>query len=273
MKVSGFKIALLFLALSVNSFAQADLLGVALRPGIKALVGEIEKKAGRKLYAEFVRQKQYQFGESFIDDDGLPVVLVNFSLKTQPKKLEAVIAHELLHLRLRTGGFPVFLFSPSIQTAKGRAIDVEQSNINDLTSLIEHRVFKSEMERLGVYDAIDPAGDTAQEARRSKGKSDGQADAINYARAILEYRNARDTEEVRKAFAANGWTRSLKEGREIADLISLSKLQTPQDIETVFLKCLLKLYPIPRPNYRFSLTPDRNSKFYRQMIINTTRVK
>jgi hypothetical protein len=248
-----------------------ELLGVRLRPEIRAIIKEIETKTGEEIYAEFVRGNDFQLGSSFISEDGVPVVLVDFSLETDSKRLEAVIVHELLHLRLRVNNYPTYLFSPTVQTARGRAIDVEQSNINDLKSLIEHRIFKADMEKFGLSKFINLAGDTARQARRKKGQADSQADSINYARAILEYLSPADTEEVRKAYAANGWERALQTGEELAEIIAASKLQTPKDDETVFLKCLLKLYPPPRPTFTFKLTVDPENKLFRRMIINTSR--
>ena len=271
MAFKHFKLIFRFLFLSSNLSAQTgELLGVKLRPEIRAIVKEIETKTGEEIYAEFIRQKDYMLGSSLISEDGVPVVLVDFSLEEEAKKLEAVIAHELLHLRLRVNGYPTFRFSPNVNTAKGRAIDVEQGNINDLKDLIEHRIFKAAMEKLDLYKSINIAGDIALHARKSKGQADGQDDSINYARAILEYLNPADTEEVRKIYAANGWHRSLQTGKEIAVIISGSKLQTPKDAETVFLKCILKLYPPPRPTFTFKLTVDPKNKFFRRMIINTS---
>lgn len=267
------RLAIIFLCLflSVNSFAQTgELLGIKLRPEIRAVVKEIETKTGEDIYAEFVEHKDYMLGSSLISEDGVPVVLIDFSLETDARKLEAVIAHELLHLRLRVNGYPTFRFSPNVNTAKGRAIDVEQGNINDLKDLIEHRIFKSDLEKFGLSKYLNLAGDTADGARKNKGREDGQDDAINYARAILEYLNPADIEEVRKIYAANNWHTSLRMGKEIAEIISSSKLQTPQDAETVFLKCLLKLYPPPHPTFTFKLTVDRANKFFRRMIVNTS---
>ena len=266
-----FTLIFLLLFLSINSFAQnGEFLGVKLRPEIRSVIKEIETKSGEEIYAEFVRQKDFMLASSLISEDGVPVVLVDYSLEDDSKKLEAVIAHELLHLRLRVNNFPTFVFSPTVNTAKGRAIDVEQGNINDLKDLIEHRVFKAEMEKLGLDKSINIAGDIASHARKNKGQADGQDDSINYARAILEYLNPADAEEVRKIYTANGWQRSLQTGRQIADIISSSILNTPKDVEIVFLKCILKLYPPPRPEYTFKLTLDTSNKIWRRMIINTS---
>ncbi|HSK71466.1 MAG TPA: hypothetical protein VK892_07215, partial [Pyrinomonadaceae bacterium] len=146
--------AVLFL-LNKNVPAQTDVgfIGIKLRPEVQSLISEIEKKTGRKIQLNFGEfsdaSDESMIGSSFIDDDGTPVVNIRFDLKHQPKKLEAVIAHELFHLRLRADGFPVFLWSPKVKTHKGLAQDVEQSNVNDLLSLVEHRIFKSEMEKSG----------------------------------------------------------------------------------------------------------------------------
>ncbi|MCA1637854.1 MAG: hypothetical protein LC768_05890 [Acidobacteria bacterium] len=208
-------------------------------------------------------------GSSLISEDGIPVVLIDYSLEDDPKKLEAVIVHELLHLRLRVNNYPTFVFSPSVRTAKGPAIEVEQSNVNDLKNLIEHRVFKGEMERFALYRHVNLAGDAAKGAKKQKGKEGGQTEVINYVRAILEYHKASDIEELRKIYEANNWKNSIKTGEEIAALISQSNPQTPQAVETVFLKCILKLYPPPSPKYTFKLTLDPENKFWRRMIINT----
>lgn len=258
-----------------NIFAQFDVgfTGVNLPPEIKTIIAEIEKKTGKKIqvnYGEFDGDDNTMLGSSFINDSGIAVVNIRYDLKRQPKKLEAVMTHELLHLHLRVRGFPVFLWSPSVKTARGLAQDVEQSNVNDLLSLIEHHIFKAEMEKSGLDQFVNLAGDTAAAARRNKGRADSQSDSINYARAILEYAKPADIEEVRKIYAANGWNISLQKGREIADIIGSSNLKTPKDVEAVFLRCLLKLYPPPRPASTFRLSVDPKSKFYRRMIINTS---
>ena len=246
-------------------------LGIKLRAEVQSLVKEVEKKTGKKIDAEFSELGNFQLGSSYISDRGTAVIQVNFSLEDNPKKLEAVIAHELLHLRLRVNGYPTFLFSPTIKTAKGLAQDVEQPNANDLTSMIEHQIFKSEMKKFGLLDLIDLAGDIAKQARKNKGQADSQADAINYARAILEYQNPKDIEEVRKIYAANNWKRSLQEGKAIADIISQANPQTPKDAENIFLQCILKLYTSPNSLLTFKLTLDPSVKAYRQMIINTAK--
>ncbi len=249
-----------------------DFLGIKLRPEVRAMVIEIEQKTGRKILSRFIEQQDFALGSSYISEDGIPVVLVDYALEDgDEKKLEAVITHELLHLRLRVRGYPTFLFSPRVNTSKGRAIDSEQDTLNDLTSLIEHQIFKADMEKFGLYKYINLAGDTAAIARKNKGKEDEQADVINYVRAILEYPIAKDVEEVRKIYVENKWTRSLREGETIAGIISTANIRTPKDVDAVFLKSLLQLYPLPNPAFNFKLTLDPNKNVGRRMIISISK--
>ena len=108
----------LLLSLTIYSFTFAqssnDFLGIKLRPEIQTIIKEVERQAGEKIYAEFVRQEDFQLGSSFISNRGVPVVLIDFRLKNDEQKLEAVIAHELLHLRLRFNDYPTFLFSSTV---------------------------------------------------------------------------------------------------------------------------------------------------------------
>lgn len=268
-KAFGFLCLAVLLFVAADGFAQNPklFLGIKLRGEVQALADEIENKTKRKIsaqYVEFASEDEFMLGSSFIHTDGTPYLAVNINFERQPKKAEAVIAHELLHLRLRANGYPVFLFDPRVKTKRGLAQDVEQSNVNDLTSLIEHRAFKSEMERFGLNETLNLAGDTERDALERRGETDGQTDAVNFARAVLEYQNSADIEALRKIFRDNRWQQSLRIGQEIADIIKRAQLDSPAAATAAFRLCAAKLYPTPRP---LKLTPDDNVKAYRQMLI------
>jgi hypothetical protein len=272
--IIAFIVAVFGLGTAGIAFAQSrdTFLGITLKPDVRAIVKEIELKTGKPINAEFTELEEFQLGVSYIDDEtGIAMVLITPDLQDDRQKLEAVITHELLHMRLRVNNFPTFIFSPKVQTAKGRAVDVEQDHVNDLLSMIEHRVFKPDMERFGVYKYIDLAGDTAADVRERKGDIDGQADSINYARAILEYTDANDIATVKRLFQANGWTRALNDGAAIADVISRGDPHTPAEVQSVFLRCLTVLFPVPRPDAAFTVTADPTIKHYKRMVINLVR--
>jgi hypothetical protein len=198
-------------------------------------------------------------------------VLISPSVADDRKKVEAVVVHELLHLRLRVEGYPSYIFSPSVKTAKGRAIDVEQGTINDLRSMIEHEVFKSEMTKFGLNKYIDLAGDTLAGAKTRRGQLDSQVDSVNYARAVLEYLDRADVEALKKVYQNNRWTRALSDGEAIAAVIKRSPIKTPAAAQAVFAACLAKLYPPPARNIRFTLTNDRQNRYFRQLVIDLKR--
>ncbi|MET0626172.1 MAG: hypothetical protein ABW250_24775 [Pyrinomonadaceae bacterium] len=251
------------------------LLGLRLSAEVSGWLDEVEEKLGREVYAEFAELDEadaaddYTLGVSYLTGTGVGVVRVDESFRGRgAKATEAVIAHELLHLRLRARGYPLFLFSPEVLTARGRAQDVEQSNVNDLVSLIEHRVFASEMRRTG-FDKLVDLTNGLEAARRRRGTEDSQAETLNYARAALEWDDPRLLGELTRVHQANGWSRSLADGRRLADIIRASNMTTPAEIAPVFLRCMAVLY-----RAEFTVEPDRRfalSKIHPQMLIRGRR--
>ena len=251
------------------------LLGVMLGAEVSAWLEEVERKLGREVYAEYAELDEataaddYTLGVSYLTGAGVGVVRVDESLRARgARPTEAVVGHELLHLRLRARGYPLFLFSPEVLTMKGRAQDVEQSNVNDLVSLIEHRIFAEEMRRTGFDRLIDLTNGLAA-ARGRRGVEDSQAETLNYARAALEWNDARRLEELARIHRANGWTRSLADGQRLADIIRASSVTTPAGVAPVFLRCMAVLY-----RAEFRLEPDRRfalSRIYPQMLIHARR--
>jgi hypothetical protein len=153
-------------------------------------------------------------------------------------------------------------------TMRGPAEDVEQSNVNDLVSLIEHRIFAEEMRRTGFDKLIDLTNGLAA-ARGRRGAEDGQAETLNYARAVLEWNDPERLDELTRIHRANGWTRSLADGRRLADIIRASDVTTPAGVAPVFLRCMAVLY-----RAEFRLEPDRRfalSRIYPQMLIHARR--
>lgn len=251
------------------------LLGVRLGAEASAWLEEVEGKLGREVYAEFAELDpedaggDYTLGASYLTRAGVAVVRVDESFRARgARQTEAVIAHELLHLRLRARGYPLFLFSPTVMTRKGPAQDVEQDHVNDLVSMIEHRVFAPEMRRTG-FDKLIDLTNGLDAARRAGRAADGQAEMLNYARAMLEWDDARLLGEFAAVYRANGWTRSLEGGRRLADIIRASDIHAPTEVAPVFLRCMTVLY-----GASFRVEPDRRfplARVYPQLLIYAAR--
>lgn len=251
------------------------LLGIRLSAEVSSWLEEVERKLGKEIYAEFAELDpedaggDYTLGTSYLTRAGVGVLRVDESFRGRGERLtEAVIGHELLHLRLRARRYPLFLFAPDVKTLKGPAEDVEQPHVNDLVSLIEHRVFAPEMRRTG-FDKLIDLTNYLESARRLRGAEDGQAEVLNYARAALEWENPQLLDELTKIYKANRWTRSLADGRRLAETIRAANVQTPDDVTALFLRCMPILY-----GAEFRVEPDTHfslARIYPQMLIYVRR--
>ncbi|MDT5269666.1 MAG: hypothetical protein QOH49_1852 [Acidobacteriota bacterium] len=250
----------------------STLLGVRLSAEVSSWLSEVESRLGKEVYAEFAELDpenaggDYTLGTSYLTRAGVGVVRVDESFRSRGDKLtEAVIGHELLHLRLRARRYPLFLFAPDVKTLKGPAEDVEQPHVNDLVSMIEHRIFAPEMQRTGFDKLIDLTNYLGS-ARRLRGSEDGQAEVLNYARAALEWDDPRLLEELTKIYQANNWSRSLADGRRLTETIRSSNVATPDEVTALFLRCMPILY-----GAEFRVEPDTHfplARIYPQMLIH-----
>jgi hypothetical protein len=151
---------------------------------------------------------------------------------------------------------------------RGPAEDVEQPNVNDLVSMIEHRVFAPEMRRTG-FDKLIDLTNYLDSARRLRGSPDGQAEVLNYARAALEWDDPRLLDELTTIYQTNRWARALAGGRRLAETIRASNARTPSEVTALFLRCLPILY-----NVEFRVEPDTRfplARVYPQMLIHARR--
>ncbi len=131
--------------------------------------------------------------------------------------------------------------------------------------MIEHRHFAAEMRRTG-FDKLIDLTNGLEAARRKRGTQDSQAESLNYARAVLEWDDPKLLDELTRIFRANGWGRSLADGRRVADIIRASDVGTPGGVAAVFLRCMAVLY---RAEFRVEI--DRRfalSRIYPQMLIH-----
>ena len=73
-------------------------------------------------------------------------------------------------------------------------------------------------------------------------------------------------EELTKIYRTNSWTRSLADGRRLAETIRAANAQTPAEVTDLFLRCLPILY-----GAEFRVEPDTHfplSNIYPQMLIH-----
>lgn len=236
------------------------LLGVSLRPEMAAWLDEVEKKLGREVYAEFAPlgpedgDEGFVGGENYVTERGAAVLRMNllFQSAANAKRLEATLAHELLHLRQRARGFPAYAIdesAPAPRVPLGELVELNVAGM--LMEAIEHRLILPEMRRINLDTVADMIGGLAR-AKRQGVSADHPYNAIYYLRATFEYGDASLLKELRLAYQRNRWTRSLERGERMAQIVRSAVLNTPADMTAAVLRCLTELFG---GIYRFTARP------------------
>lgn len=229
--------------------AQAErvVLGVKLRPEMQAWLVEIERRLGKELYAERAPLGPEDGGDGFVGGEnyitarGTAILRVNIALPSRDeRRIESIIAHELLHLRQRARGFPVFEIDDAASSADARRF-IDERIIGDMLEGIEHYMFSPDMRRLGLDTVADMIGGLRR-AQSPGGGSDDPVKTLYFFRALLEYNNPSQVEELRRAYRGKGWTRSIQRGESLAQIVRRANLQTPSDVTATYLRGLTTLY-------------------------------
>jgi hypothetical protein len=279
-------ICLLLIALQLNAQTRAItlrgnprtgreriLLGVKLRPQLVDLLIEVEGLFGNKqVQARFERVRESRefvdrVGTTEITKDGTPIIKVDDSIDSKDKlRIERIVAHELLHLRLRGKRFPLFTFN-------GAAPLMNQFNFYLATARhairngIEHWMFAADMRRMGFDASAElKRGFDILKQQAKPGYGDDILLTLNYFRALLEYDDPKLLAELRLFYLDHQWERMIESGEKLAALVLATKPQTPDDVKATFLQCLNALLS---KSLRFSLLEPVNETYgaYVQPII------
>lgn len=226
---------------------ERSLLGIKLRAEMRAWLDDIERVSGKEIYAERAPLGDddggdgFVGGENYIAERGTAILRVNIALDPRDtKRQESIIAHELLHLRQRVRGYPVFEIDDAASSKNARMY-VDARVIGDILEGIEHYMFAPEMRQLGLDTVADMIGGLSR-ARRQGVSTDDPLKTLYYFRASLEYKDPAQFEELRRAYRANGWTRSIRRGETLAAIVRRANLRTPADVTPTFLRCIGELY-------------------------------
>lgn len=234
------------------------LLGVKLRPRLVDLLVEVEGLFGNKrVQARFERVRESRefvdrVGTTEITRDGSPIIKVDDSIDSKDElRIERIIAHELLHLRLRGKKYPLFSFDGSSRLLNKFNFYLAAAR-HAIRNGIEHWMFAADMRRMG-FDASAELkrgfGILKQQAR--PGYGDDTLLALNYFRALLEYDDSKLLAELRLFYLDRRWGRMIEAGERMAALVLAAKPQTQDEVKAIFLQCLNALLG---RSLRFSLS-------------------
>lgn len=194
--------AVIAIALSIQT--PRTILDVKLRPATERLLNEVETLYGRPVAIERVIPPGGGWASSRVDPDGTPRIRIS----PEAAGDEAIIAHELLHLRFRAKGAPIFLWKSTASEARLRALGEVQAQLYDA---IQHRSFAREMRTMG----LDPSARFRDQLRdiirrrRFDGTATDLGKAVVAARVFLEFGKGPELQALKRWYAEAGWQQSL----------------------------------------------------------------
>jgi hypothetical protein len=174
-------------------------LDVTLSRAAVDLLREVERIYGKQVAAEKTALPGDTWASSRIDDDGTPRVRV----APPGEGDESTIVHELLHLKLRAEGAPVFYW---LSDGGEKALDALIAVQGQLYDAIQHRAFAPEMRRLG----FEPSERLRQSLRRMIATRTLQGSPTDFGRALvmirtfLEFGTGSETSSLRHWYAKGG---------------------------------------------------------------------
>lgn len=224
------------------------LLGLKLRPKVRALVKEIEKLYGKSIEVEFTNISETpegddRAGKAVITDVGVPTIKVDQHVNPKDTvRIERIIAHELLHLRLRAKGYPVLFFhgETSLMTAV-RPYLLEAGN--GLRNGIEHWLFASDLRAMGFDPADEIKRGMEKFSRAAKmGEGDDVLLALYYYRSILEYDDPALLAKLKQGYVEGNRLGAIKLGERLSQVVLDSQPKTTYAIGKTLLSCLDTLF-------------------------------
>ncbi len=240
--------ALLFVASPSDSFEGSSVQQVS-RSAVEAaapyqlLKSSIEALYGRQITIEQVRADNPDYcGETSVTGDGTPVIRVNAKITAQ----EPVIAHELLHLKLRKEGYPryVVYIPPDIIVDPEVLTEIRRMT-NNVRDLLEHYVFLfPEMERMGLnpYENMRAIYRRNIESGYVNTFRNPANRVYNYMKIVLESNDSRMAADLERCYEANNWHAALKKGRQLVQAVRNATPGRPEDQVALTISCLNSLF-------------------------------
>ena len=190
-------------------------LDVKLSAPAVALLREVERIYGKPVVGEKTPLSGDTWASSRIDDNGTPRVRV----APPGEGDESTLVHELLHLKLRAQGAPVFYW---LSDGGEPALDALLAVQAQLYDAIQHRAFAPEMRRLG----FEPSGRLRESLRKMIATRNLDGSPTNFGKALvmirtfIEFGAGVEMKSIRDWYAAEGWTDALALGNRAADALA-----------------------------------------------------
>jgi hypothetical protein len=190
--------------------------GQKLTPGVALLLTEVGGLYGIPVKVEAIKNEDRNYGgESIVEDDGTPKVLIN----SEGAFKQETLAHELYHLKFRKQGYPRYVpGSFGNFEINPEAFGLLVSEVRDS---IQHVIFFPEIRKLGLDPTLNLRAIYRQALRRGDIEKIPipQLRAIVYMRVALEAGDPALLTETEKVYRKADWGESINLGRELITIV------------------------------------------------------
>jgi hypothetical protein len=225
-------------ALALDLCAQTGPFGLSLSPGTQALLAQVEKGFHHPV-VERSLEDQELIGSSYVSAEGFPVISLSPTGRNEP-----TLAHELMHLALKSEGYAVVMhLMPDGSAPTGVAARELNSALLMIRDPIEHWIFAPRLKELGLnpdqYN-VDRMRGFLKDGR-FPGLRPSTADsmrAVFYYEAVLVLDHDPDLlQQIKERYDKNGWKKDQEVGESMAAVVLRTKPSSPEEEVACYVAC------------------------------------
>jgi hypothetical protein len=198
------------------------------------LWSEMEQYYGQPIQERALEFTTGGYGQSGIDDDGTPWISLS-----PPGRFEENVIHELMHLKLKSQGFPAVYFASS--SVSPEFLGWATLTIKDS---IEHWIFYPEIRKMGFKPDPEMAVDLRDAINHDRFQADLPPESAHHALAIYYFEAMLliDDECLKKDttewYRRKEWVSEMKLGQAMANIVLERRPDTPEEETSTFVDCL-----------------------------------
>jgi hypothetical protein len=212
---------------------------VCLRAGAAELLNYVEELYGKPV--KMAETTRAAVADSGVYSDGTPYIELNPVINGRSDaRREAVIVHELFHLKMKASGYPIVKFQRDAVSPDEYQFLLETVRL--VFDPIEHHLFASKILEMG----LDPDAEVEAHFRAIEPRTQAAGFTNYYQRAMTLMRVLLECSEptalrIEKRYGLNGWGSALDAGKEMAALVTSREEYSPDDEVVIYMKCLRRL--------------------------------
>jgi hypothetical protein len=212
---------------------------VCLRPGAADLLKDVEGLYGKPV--KMAETTRAAVGDSGVYSDGTPYIELNPVIYGRSDaRREAVIVHELFHLKMKASGYPIVKFQREAVSPDDFQFLLETVRL--VFDPIEHHLFASKIREMG----LDPDAEVEDHFRAIEPRPEAVGFTNYYQRAMTVMRvllecSAPTALRIQRCYQSNGWSSALDAGKQMAALATSREEYSPDDEVVIYMKCLRRL--------------------------------